>query len=125
MYPACPICMNHSNKMVSCFSGCSFDCCLQCFNKILKLNEVDLVEYCCPQCRRPSIQSRDRRFDNFIRNNNRVLRRIIVLHSDKIKEQNNRLLSIAWNEFRNDDSSNIVMDGLTNEELANMSWWNN
>lgn len=125
MYPACPICMNHSNKMVSCFSGCSFDCCLQCFNKILKLNEVERVQFNCPQCRGTSIQSRDRTFDNFIRNNNRVLRRIIVLHSDKIREQNNRLLSIAWNEFRNDVSNSIVINGLTNEELANMAWWNN
>jgi len=70
MYPRCPICFNNTNKMVSCFSGCTLDCCLSCFCKIIKLNEVDRVQFDCPQCRGSSIQSRDRRFDNFIKNNN-------------------------------------------------------
>lgn len=119
MQPVCPICIDHSNKMVMCFSGCSFECCISCFCKILKLNEV--VQFTCPQCRGVSIQARDRRFSNFIRNNTKVLRRIIVLHNDKLTTQNTLLLAYAWEDFRSD---NIIEDGLTNEELANMTWFN-
>lgn len=129
MRPACPICMDgSSNKMISCFSGCSFDCCLQCFNKILKLNELDLVEFSCPQCRRVSVKGVDRRFSNFIKNNNRVLRRVNQLYEDDIRDKNNRLLAVAWNQFRYDNdnqiNNQIVMDGLTNDEIANIFWTN-
>lgn len=129
MRPACPICMDgSSNKMISCFNNCSFECCLQCFNKILKLNELDLVEFSCPQCRGVSVKNADRRFSNFIKNNNKVLRRVNQLIEERMRQQSNRLLSVAWNTFRYDNDSErnneIVMDGLTNEEIANIFWTN-
>ena len=129
MRPACPICMDSSsNKFVSCFNKCSFECCLRCFNKILKLNELDLVEFSCPQCRGVSVKGVDRRFSNFIKNNNKVLRRVNELIEERMRQQSNRLLAVAWNTFRYDNDSErnneIVMDGLTNEEIANIFWTN-
>lgn len=97
----CPICFSSSGRFVSCFGKCHFECCLTCFTKILKLNSIDCIEYNCPNCRHQSIKNRDRRFTNFINHNNKIQRSIIQLYETKIQEDQQILLSLAWNEFIN------------------------
>jgi len=102
----CDICYDHKVS-VGCFGDCSFKICLDCFNKILKINIVGDVEYCCPQCRITSIKNKDNEFTDFINNNHSTLIKIVGL----LEARANRLFAVhlmtQWNAW-SDASINFV-----------------
>lgn len=106
----CDICYD-TKAAVACFGECSLKICLDCFNKILKLNVVGDIEYCCPQCRITSIKNKDNHFSQFINSNNSTLIKIIQLLEKKVDSLQVLRVLTQWNSW-NDASLNIQHDAI-------------
>jgi hypothetical protein len=89
--------------------------CLQCFNSILKLNVVDDIEYCCPQCRNTSIKNLDRNFTKFLYNNKKCLKRIVILLEQRLEQKSKQSVDNTWQQFTLD------LDEHIHEHLINLS----
>ena len=103
----CNVCYSDICYEINCFEKCNFVICHNCFLNILKLNDLDCVEYCCPQCRHTSIKNNDKRFTRFINNNKKFLKKIVQLYETKFKQHTTQNVSFAWSEFnrqRNEES---------------------
>ena len=95
----CNVCYSDICYEINCFEKCNFVICHNCFINILKLNVLDYVEYCCPQCRHTSIKNNDKRFTRFINNNKKFLKKIVQLYETKFKIHTTQIVSTAWSEF--------------------------
>ena len=102
----CDVCYDNKQE-VACFGNCSFNLCVDCFNKLLKLNIVGDIEFCCPQCRITSIKNKDNHFTTFINNNSSSLVTIVELLENKIERQQVFDLFNQWHAW-NDLSLNFV-----------------
>jgi len=103
----CNVCYSDICYEINCFEKCNFVICHNCFINILKLNVLDYVEYCCPQCRHTSIKNQDKRFTRFLNNNKKFLKKIVQLYETKFKQHTTQNVSFAWSEFnrqRNEES---------------------
>jgi hypothetical protein len=89
--------------------------CLQCFNSILKVNVVDDIEYCCPQCRNTSIKNLDRNFTKFLYNNKKCLKRIVILLEQCLEQKSKQSVDNTWIQYNNDIEQHI------HEHLINLS----
>jgi hypothetical protein len=95
----CPICFVGYKHGVRCFGSCNIELCLRCFNNILKMNRVDQIEYCCPQCRHTSIKNEDKTFTKYVSNNKKCLKRIVYLLENHIDNETKRMLENSWIAF--------------------------
>jgi len=95
----CVICMEGYKNGVKCFGSCSLEVCIGCFNKILNINRVEQIEYCCPQCRHTSIKNEDKTFTKYVSNNKKCLKRIVFLLETSCEEESKRMLENTWIAF--------------------------
>ena len=111
----CCVCFNGYKNGVRCFGSCNMELCLQCFNSILKVNVVDDIEYCCPQCRNTSIKNLDRNFTKFLYNNKKCLKRIVILLEQCLEQKSKQSVDNTWIQYNNDIEQHI------HEHLINLS----
>ena len=111
----CCVCFNGYKNGVRCFGSCNMELCLQCFNKILKVNVVDDIEYSCPQCRNTSIKNLDRNFTKFLYNNKKCLKRIVILLEQRLEQKSKQSVDNTWEQFTLD------LDEHIHEHLINLS----
>lgn len=95
----CMICYNDISYGIHCFEKCSFVVCHICFLNMIKLNNLDCVEYCCPMCRNTSVKNKDKLFTRFINNNKKILKKIVQLYEIKFRQHTARIVATAWSEF--------------------------
>jgi hypothetical protein len=102
----CDVCYDNKPE-VACFGNCSFNLCVTCFNKILKMNIVGDIEFCCPQCRITSIKNKDNHFTDFINHNLSTLITVTGLLEKKVDRLQVHTLFNQWHIW-NDLSFNFV-----------------
>ena len=112
----CPICFVGFKNGVRCFGSCNMELCLQCFNKILKVNVVDDIEYSCPQCRNTCIKNLDKRFSKFLNNNKKCLKRIVILLEQRLEQKSKNEVDNTWEQFTLD-----LVDEHIHEHLINLT----
>ena len=111
----CSICFEGFKNGVKCFGSCSLVICIGCFNKILKVNVVDDIEYSCPACRNTSIKNLDRTFTKFLNNNKKCLKRIVILLEQRLEQKSKNEVDNTWEQF------NIDLDTHIHEHLINLT----
>ena len=111
----CSICFDGFKNGVKCFGSCSLVICIGCFNKILKVNVVDDIEYSCPQCRNTCIKNLDKRFSKFLNNNKKCLKRIVILLEQRLEQKSKNEVDNTWEQF------NINLDEHIHEHLINLT----
>ena len=111
----CSVCFNGYKNGVRCFGSCNMELCLQCFNKILKVNVVDDIEYSCPQCRYTCIKNLDNKFSKFLNNNKKCLKRIVILLEQRLEQKSKNEVDHTWQQF------NIDLDEHIHEHLINLT----
>jgi uncharacterized protein (DUF2225 family) len=111
----CSICFDGFKNGVKCFGSCSLVICIGCFNKILNINRVEQIEYCCPQCRHTSIKNEDKTFTKYVSNNKKCLRRIVFLLENHIDNESKRMLENTWEQFT------LNLDEHIHEHLINLT----
>ena len=111
----CSICFEGFKNGVKCFGSCSLLICIGCFNKILKVNVVDDIEYSCPACRTTSIKNLDRTFTKFLNNNKKCLKRIVILLEQRLEQKSKNEVDNTWEQF------NIDLDTHIHEHLINLN----
>ena len=111
----CPICFVGFKNGVRCFGSCNINICLQCFNKILKVNVVQDIEYSCPQCRNTCIKNLDKQFTKFLNNNKKCLKRIVFLLENYIEQKSKNEVDNTWQQF------NIDLDEHIHNHLINLT----
>ena len=111
----CSVCFEGYKNGVKCFGSCSLVICIGCFNKILKVNVVDDIEYSCPQCRNTSIKNLDRNFTKFLYNNKKCLKRIVILLEQRLEQKSKQSVDNTWEQFTLD------LDEHIHEHLINLS----
>lgn len=109
----CCVCFSGYKHGVRCFGECNMELCIECFNKIIKLNAVDDIEYCCPQCRHKTIKNLDRNFTKFLNNNKKCLKRIVYLLEAKLDNQSKINMNHTWVQF-NANLDEDIRDHLLN-----------
>ena len=112
----CSICFDGFKNGVKCFGSCSLVICIGCFNKILKVNVVDDIEYSCPQCRNTCIKNLDRTFTKFLNNNKKCLKRIVFLLEQNIEQKTRQNVDNTWEQFTLD-----LVDEHIHEHLINLT----
>jgi hypothetical protein len=119
----CCVCFNGYKNGVRCFGSCNMELCLQCFNSILKVNVVDDIEYCCPQCRNTCIKNVDVKFTKYLNNNKKCLKRIVFLLEQNIEQKTRPSVDHEWIQFNHDIEQRIHdrMINLTPEELTELT----
>ena len=101
----CDICYD-GRGVVGCFGGCSLNICLDCFNRLLKINIVGDIEYSCPQCRCISRKNLDTHFTDFVNGSHTTLLKMISLLEDKVETNQVGMLDGQWINW-NDASLNV------------------
>ena len=119
----CSVCFNGYKNGVRCFGSCNMELCLQCFNKILKVNVVDDIEYSCPQCRYTCIKNLDKRFSKFLNNNKKCLKRIVILLEQRLEQKSKQSVDNTWDQFtlNLDEHIHEHLVNLTPEQLAQIT----
>ena len=119
----CCVCFNGYKNGVKCFGSCSLVICIGCFNKILKVNVVDDIEYSCPQCRNTSIKNLDRDFTKFLNNNKKCLKRIVILLEQRLEQKSKQSVDNTWEQFTLDIDEHIHehLINLSTEQLAEIT----
>lgn len=112
----CSICFDGFKNGVKCFGSCSLVICIGCFNKILKVNVVDDIEYSCPQCRNTCIKTLDRTFTKFLNNNKKCLKRIVFLLEQRLEQKSKNEVDNTWEQFTLD-----LVDEHIHEHLINLT----
>ena len=112
----CCVCFNGYKNGVRCFGSCNMELCISCFNKILKVNVVDDIEYSCPQCRNTCIKNLDRTFTKFLNNNKKCLKRIVFLLEQNIEQKTRQNVDNTWEQFTLD-----LVDEHIHEHLINLT----
>jgi hypothetical protein len=96
----CNICYENKRSIVKCFHKCSAIVCRCCFKKLIQLNEVNEISYCCPVCRELSIRHKNKKFTLYCNKAPDVLKRIVGLFENDIKLEKERQLGEAWTNFQ-------------------------
>ena len=119
----CSVCFEGYKNGVKCFGSCSLVICIGCFNKILKVNVVDDIEYSCPACRNTCIKNLDKRFSKFLNNNKKCLKRIVNLLEQSLEQKTRPSVDHQWIQFNHDIEQRIHdrMINLTPEELTELT----
>ena len=112
----CCVCFNGYKNGVRCFGSCSLEVCIGCFNKILKVNVVDDIEYSCPACRNTCIKNLDKRFSKFLNNNKKCLKRIVILLEQRLEQKSKNEVDNTWEQFTLD-----LVDEHIHEHLINLT----
>jgi len=124
----CNICYENKRSVVRCFHKCSAIICRCCFKKLIQLNKVNEVSYCCPVCREDSIRHKNRKFTLYCNKAQDVLKKIVSLLENQIKLENEHNLGTAWTNFQasimdhdtDDDVDIIPSSNPTTNELFRM-----
>jgi hypothetical protein len=124
----CNICYENKRSVVRCFHKCSAVVCRCCFKKLIQLNKVNEVSYCCPVCREDSIRHKNRKFTLYCNKAQDVLKKIVSLLENQIKLENEHNLGTAWTNFQasimdhdtDDDVDIIPSSNPTTNELFRM-----
>jgi hypothetical protein len=96
----CNICYENKRSIVKCFHKCSAIVCRCCFKKLIQLNEVNEISYCCPVCRELSIRHKNKKFTLYCNKAPDVLKRIVGLFENDIKLEKERQMGEAWTNFQ-------------------------
>ena len=96
----CNICYENKRSIVKCFHKCSAIICRCCFKKLIQLNEVNEISYCCPVCRELSIRHKNKKFTLYCNKAPDVLKKIVGLFENEIKLQKEHNLGIAWTNYQ-------------------------
>ena len=123
----CNICYENKRSVVRCFHKCSAVVCRCCFKKLIQLNQVNEVSYCCPVCREESIRHKNRKFTLYCNKAQDVLKKIVSLLENHIKLEKEHNLGTAWTNFQasimdhdTDDDVDIIQINPTTNELFRM-----
>ena len=123
----CNICYENKRSVVRCFHKCSAIICRCCFKKLIQLNQVNEVSYCCPVCREESIRHKNRKFTLYCNKAQDVLKKIVSLLENHIKLEKEHNLGTAWATFQSqimdhdtDDDVDIIQSNPTTNELFRM-----
>ncbi len=96
----CNICYENKRSVVRCFHKCSAVVCRCCFKKLIQLNQVNEVSYCCPVCREESIRHKNKKFTLYCNKAQDILKRILSLLENHIKLEKEHNLGTAWTNFQ-------------------------
>jgi hypothetical protein len=96
----CNICYENKRSIVKCFHKCSAIVCRCCFKKLIQLNEVNEISYCCPVCRELSIRHKNKKFTLYCNKAPDVLKRIVGLFENDIKLEKERQVGEAWTHYQ-------------------------
>jgi hypothetical protein len=96
----CNICYENKRSIVKCFHKCSAIVCRCCFKKLIQLNEVNEISYCCPVCRELSIRHKNKKFTLYCNKAPDVLKRIVGLFENDIKLEKERQVGESWTNFQ-------------------------
>ena len=96
----CNICYENKRSVIRCFHKCSAIICRCCFKKLIQLNQVNEVSYCCPVCREESIRHKNRKFTLYCNKAQDVLKKIVSLLENHIKLEKEHNLGTAWTNFQ-------------------------
>ena len=123
----CNICYENKRSVVRCFHKCSAVVCRCCFKKLIQLNEVNEVSYCCPVCREESIRHKNKKFTLYCNKAQDVLKKIVSLLENHIKLEKEHNLGTAWTNFQasimdhdTDDDVDIIQINPTTNQLFRM-----
>ena len=123
----CNICYENKRSVVRCFHKCSAVVCRCCFKKLIQLNQVNEVSYCCPVCREESIRHKNKKFTLYCNKAQDVLKKIVSLLENHIKLEKEHNLGTAWATFQSqimdhdtDDDVDIIQINPTTNELFRM-----
>ena len=123
----CNICYENKRSVVRCFHKCSAVVCRCCFKKLIQLNQVNEVSYCCPVCREESIRHKNKKFTLYCNKAQDVLKKIVSLLENEIKLEKEHNLGTAWATFQSqimdhdtDDDVDIIQINPTTNELFRM-----
>ncbi len=123
----CNICYENKRSVVRCFHKCSAVVCRCCFKKLIQLNQVNEVSYCCPVCREESIRHKNRKFTLYCNKAQDVLKKIVSLLENHIKLEKEHNLGTAWTNFQasimdhdTDDDVDIIQINPTTNQLFRM-----
>jgi len=127
----CNICYENKRSVVKCFHKCSAIVCRCCFKKLIQLNQVNEVSYCCPVCREESIRHKNKKFTLYCNKAQDILKRIVSLLENEIKLEKEHNLGTAWTTFQSqimdhdtDDDVDIIQSNPTTNELFRMIDYN-
>ena len=112
----CNICYENKRSVVRCFHKCSAVVCRCCFKKLIELNKVNEVSYCCPVCREESVRKKDKKFTLYCNKAPDVLKKIISLLENEIKLRNEHNLGSAWTNFQAQ-----IMDHDTDDDIVDFN----
>ena len=123
----CNICYENKRSVIRCFHKCSAIICRCCFKKLIQLNQVNEVSYCCPVCREESIRHKNRKFTLYCNKAQDVLKKIVSLLENHIKLEKEHNLGTAWATFQSqimdhdtDDDVDIIQSNPTTNALYAM-----
>jgi hypothetical protein len=123
----CNICYENKRSVVRCFHKCSAIICRCCFKKLIQLNQVNEVSYCCPVCREESIRHKNKKFTLYCNKAQDVLKKIVSLLENHIKLEKEHNLGAAWTTFQaqimdhdTDDDVDIIQSNPTINQLYAM-----
>jgi hypothetical protein len=123
----CNICYENKRSVIRCFHKCSAIICRCCFKKLIQLNQVNEVSYCCPVCREESIRHKNRKFTLYCNKAQDVLKKIVSLLENHIKLEKEHNLGTAWTTFQanimdhdTDDDVDIIQSNPTINQLFRM-----
>ena len=108
----CNICYETKRSVVKCFHKCSAIVCRCCFKKLIQLNEVNEISYCCPVCRELSIRHKNKKFTLYCNKAPDVLKKIVGLFENDIKLEKERQVGEAWTHFHGQ-----IMDHDTDDDV--------
>jgi len=109
----CNICYENKRSVVRCFHKCSAVVCMDCFKKLIELNEANEVSYVCPICREPSIRHQNKKFTMYCNNAPSLLKIIVSLLENHIKLEKEHTIGTAWTNFQAQ-----IMDQDTDDDIA-------
>ena len=123
----CNICYENKRSVVRCFHKCSAIICRCCFKKLIQLNQVNEVSYCCPVCREESIRHKNKKFTLYCNKAQDILKKIVSLLENHIKLEKEHNLGTAWTNFQasimdhdTDDDVDIIQSNPTINQLYAM-----
>ena len=112
----CNICYENKSSVVRCFHKCSAIVCMDCFKKLIELNEANEISYCCPVCREESIRHQNNKFTTYCNNSHSLLKKIVSLLENHIKLEKEHTIGTAWNNFQAQ-----IMDQDTDDDIGDFN----
>ena len=112
----CNICYENKRSVVRCFHKCSSIVCVDCFKKLIELNEANEVSYVCPICREPSIRHQNNKFTMYCNKAPDILKKIVSILENHIKLEKEHTIGTAWNNFQAQ-----IMDQDTDDDIGDFN----